>query len=185
MAKITLFGLAGTGKSSTAKLVADALQYEYLSTGNMFRNMAKEAGYDNLNQFEEEVCQKDPEFDKKLDAKTETYGKTHDNFFFESRLAWYFIPDSFKIMLVCPGEARFERIAHRENKTIEQAKAETLHREESIYTRFKNYYNISDINDPSHYDLIIDTNANNLEQVVALILRELAERGITQTTQQK
>ncbi len=179
MAKITLFGLAGTGKSSTAKLVAEALGYEFRSTGNMFRDMAKEAGYDDLNAFEKEVCEKDPNFDKKLDDKTTEYGQTHDKFIFESRLAWHFIPDSIKICLICPGDARFERIAAREGKTFEQAKTESLEREASIYERFQAYYHIDDLNDPNHFDIVIDSNKNNLQQVVQIILEELAKRGVT------
>jgi cytidylate kinase len=183
MAKITIFGLAGTGKTDTSLLVAKALGYPVLSTGNMFREMAKEAGYTDLHKFEEEVCQKDPDHDAKLDTKTAEYGRTHLDFVFESRLAWHFIPDSFKIMLVCPGEARFERVAKRENKSIEQAKAETLAREKSIFTRFEEYYHIADLNDESQFDLVINTNDNNLEQVVKIILDELEKRGLAKPIQ--
>lgn len=182
--KITIFGLAGTGKSSTTQKLATLLGYDFLSTGNMFREMAIEAGYSDLHKFEEEVCQKDPEHDRKLDARTKEYGETHDKFIFESRLAWYFIPDSFKIMLVCGDQERFKRMAERENKPIEQVVMETTHREESIYKRFKEYYNIDNINDTNHYDLVIDTEKNNLEQVVAIILDALQKRGIVPTTNQ-
>ncbi len=181
MAKITIFGLAGTGKSSTAKRLADILGYEFKSSGNMFREMAAEANM-TLNEFEK-VCQEDPNYDKMLDARVGEYGKTHDNFIFESRLAWYYIPDSFKVMLVCGETERIQRVAERENKTFEQVQNETLEREGSIYKRFKEYYDIDNINDTSHYNLIVDTQKNNLEEVVTLILAALAERGIVTTPQ--
>ncbi len=181
MAKITIFGLAGTGKSSTAKELAGILNYEYRSTGNMFREMAEEAGM-GLNEFEI-VCQANPNHDRELDARTADYGKTHDNFIFESRLAWHFIPDSFKIMLVCGQEERIKRVAERESKTVELVTEQTLHRESSIYRRFKEFYDIDDINDPSHYDLIVDTQKNNLMEVVALILQALKDREIVSIPQ--
>jgi cytidylate kinase len=179
MAKITIFGLAGTGKSSTAEKLAEELGYKFLSTGNMFREMAKEAGYGNdLPRFEKEVCEKDPEFDNKLDKHVEKYGKTHDNFVFESRLAWYFIPDSYKVMLVCNNSERFKRIADRENKPVEQVEEETLAREDSIYKRFSDYYKIENIADKSRFDLIVDTEANKLDEVVKIIESELKEKKI-------
>ena len=176
MAKITIFGLAGTGKSSTAKGLSTILNFEYRSSGNMFREMAAEMGL-TLNAFED-ICLKNPEYDKKLDERVGEYGKAHDNFIFESRLAWYFIPDSFKVMLVCDEDERIKRVAQRENKPFEQVQKETLDRENSIYARFKEYYGIDNINDKNHYDFIVDTGPNNLEQVIELIDVELRKRGI-------
>jgi cytidylate kinase len=144
----------------------------------MFREMAAEAGYADLAQFEKEVCEKDPDYDKKIDDRTVEYGRTHDNFVFESRLAWHFIPDSFKIRLVCGDQERFRRIAEREGKTSEQAAQETLAREKSIYDRFENYYHVKDINDDAHFDLTVDTEKHNLTEVVQIILDELTKRGL-------
>ena len=41
---ITLGGLPGSGTSTVAKKLADILQLEIVSAGNMFRDMAKEMG---------------------------------------------------------------------------------------------------------------------------------------------
>jgi cytidylate kinase len=182
MAKITLFGLAGTGKSSTAKGVADILKYDFKSSGNMFREMASELGM-TLNEFER-LCIENPEYDKKLDARVGEYGSTHDNFIFESRLAWHFIPDSFKIILVCEETDRLQRVADREHKTFEQVKDETLERESLIYKRYQEYYGIENINDLTNYDFIVDTKKNTLQEVIKIILDELANRKLISAIQQ-
>ena len=176
MAKITIFGLSGTGKTSTGKDLAKKLGYEFQSTGNMFRAQAMDLGL-TLGELEE-ISKKNKKYDIELDKKVEDYGKTHDNFIFESRLAWYFIPDSFKVHLVCVLEDRLQRVASREGKDFETVRKETEHRENAIFERYKNYYGIEDVSDPSHFDLEIDTTVNNMEKVVEIIFNALTEKNI-------
>ena len=176
MAKITIFGLAGTGKTTAGKMLAEKLGYEYMSTGNMYRGYAKELNL-TLNEFEE-VANQTKEYDIRLDDEVAEYGKTHDNFVFESRLAWHFIPDSFKINLVCDFDERNKRIASRENKSFEQVKEETLHREEIVQKKYEDYYGIKNYSDPANFDFAVDTGPNNAEKVVEIILAELKKRKL-------
>lgn len=176
MAKITLFGLAGTGKTSTAKLVAEKLGLEFQSTGNMFRKQAEEAGL-TLAELEER-SKTESKYDLELDQKVAEYGKTHDNFIFESRLAWHFIPDSFKISLVCDFDERVRRVANREGKDFELAKKETEFREKMISERYEKYYGIKDFAKNENFDFLVDTKKNNLEQVVNAIIEEIKKRGL-------
>jgi cytidylate kinase len=176
MAKITIFGLSGTGKSTAGKMLASKLGYEFMSTGNLFRAHAASLGM-TLNELETASEETDIH-DKQLDQNTAQYGKTHDQFVFESRLAWYFIPDSFKVCLSCPFDVRTSRIAEREQKPIEVAREETIHRETSSFSRYKDYYGLEDITNPQNFDLVVDTEHNNPEQVVAIIVEALKERGL-------
>lgn len=176
MAKITIFGLAGTGKGTTAKLLCKEIQYENISTGNLFREMAAEHGM-NINEFDA-LANTDEKYDKELDNRTKSYGETHNNFVFESRLAWYFIPDSFKIKLECDFETRTTRIAEREHKPLTQVQEETNHREDMIFERYEKYYGVKNITNDSNFDFIVDTKVNNAEQVFQIILAELKKRNI-------
>jgi cytidylate kinase len=106
------------------------------------------------------------------------YGKTHDNFIFESRLAWYFIPDSFKVCLVCAFDDRVGRVAKREGKDFELAKKETIFREKMIGERYEKYYGIKDFSNEKNFDFVVDTKTNNLEQVVDAIINELKSRKL-------
>jgi len=176
MAKITIFGLAGTGKTTAGKMLAEKLGYKYMSTGNIFRSYADELGL-TLNEFEE-VAHTTKDYDVRLDNEVAEYGKTNNNFVFESRLAWHFVPDSFKISLTCDFNERVQRIANREEKSFEKVKEETIHREESITKRYKDYYNIENFSDKSNFNFIVDTKINNAEKVVEIIFEELKNRGL-------
>ncbi|MEI6660038.1 MAG: cytidylate kinase family protein [bacterium] len=176
MAKITIFGLAGTGKSTAGKILQSRMGYAFVSTGSMFRTMAEKQGL-SLADFEI-LSNSDDKYDRELDKQTEEYGKVNDNFIFDSRLAWYFIPDSFKVKLDCDFDTRTQRISERENKDVEQVRAETKSREDLITERYKKYYGIEDFSNNKNFDFIVDTRINNAEQVVDLIVGELKNRKL-------
>lgn len=176
MAKITIFGLAGTGKTTAGKILAEKLGYKYMSTGNIFRSYASDLGM-TLNEFED-FANKTDEYDRKLDNEVAEYGKKNDNFVFESRLAWHFIPDSFKINLVCELDERLKRVATREDKHVEQVAEETSHREEVTTHKYKKYYGIANFSDPKNFDFVVDTGPNNAQKVVEIIIEELKKRKL-------
>ncbi len=136
--KITIFGNPGTGKSTVAKLLATRLGFECKSSGNMFREMAAELG---ITVEELDVrSQYDSQYDIKLDQMVAEYGKTHDNFVFESRLAWHFIPDSAKLALVCEESEAARRVAEREGISQEKAKENNNLRLATYAQRYPVYY---------------------------------------------
>ncbi|MDQ5950680.1 MAG: CMP/dCMP kinase [Patescibacteria group bacterium] len=169
MSKITIFGMAGTGTSSAGKALAEKLGFEFLSSGNIFREMAASLSL-SLSELEE-LSKVDSKYDIELDKKIEHYGKTKDNFVVDSRLAWYFIPDSFKVALILDDKTRFDRIALREGKTLEQVKEETDFREKMIETRYLQYYGVDlpKVLENNTFDVIIDTKNNSVETVVEMI----------------
>ncbi len=130
MVKVTIFGLAATGKSTVSKIVCNDLNLEYMSTGNMFRATAAEKG---LSVYEfDSLCKSDSKYDLELDNSVKIYGENNDNFIFESRLAWYFIPDSIKIKLDCDLDVRINRVIERDGGDFEESKRLTLQREVDI-----------------------------------------------------
>lgn len=167
MVKISLFGNPGTGTSSVGKLYAKKYGLDFISSGNMFRDLAQSLGYE-LYEFSE-LCQTNSEYDKKLDQKIKKYGEENDNFIIDSRLAWYFIPDSFKVKLKCDFDERIRRICERDGVDFNYARDKTLFREESEKLRYKNYYGIDDFTDDKYFDLIIDTTNLSIDEVVSII----------------
>lgn len=176
MAKITIFGMAGTGKTSTCREVAKRLGYEFFSGGDFARATAQKMGM-TINELDE-LSKTDSKIDIERDRVITEFGKTHNNFLVEARLAWHFIPDSFKICYKCDFDTRTNRIADREKKDIAQVRRETEEREKAIYDRFAKYYGIADFEDEDHFDLVLDTKQLNYNEVVDTIISTLKERKI-------
>lgn len=167
MAKVTIFGLAGTGTSTVGKMLAEKLQYKFISSGDIFRKKAKDSGI-TLPELHERI-KNDPEFDKRVDEEIKKFGKENNNFVVESRLAWYFIPDSVKVKLDCGFEVRTKRLAERDNLSYEAAKEHIETREKRDAARYKNFYDIGDIGSDEHFDLVIDATKIPPEKVVEQI----------------
>jgi cytidylate kinase len=169
--KITIFGLAGTGKSSTGKKLAEKLQCAFVSTGNLFRELAREAGM-SVHDYDI-IAENDSSIDQKLDERIAQIGKVHENLVLESRLGWYFVPDSLKIKFICTDEERFKRVAHRDGISEEEAKTQSTIRENSHLERFKKVYGIEDYSADEHFDLIIDTTNIHTNEVMEVILNKI------------
>ncbi|HYC82987.1 MAG TPA: cytidylate kinase family protein [Candidatus Paceibacterota bacterium] len=174
MAKITIFGMAGTGTSTAGRLLSTALEYPFVSSGMLFRQMATDLGL-SLHEFQK-VCNEDPKYDIELDRRIEAYGKEHANCVVESRLAWHFIPDSIKIKLVCDFDERVRRVAMRDAVDFEKAKKETIFREDSILSNYAELYKIEKLAPDEIFDLIIDTTDNNPDTTLNMTLEFLKEK---------
>lgn len=171
MVKITLFGLAGTGTSSVGKFLSEKHNLKFNSSGNMFREMAQD---NNMSLAEFGIyCENNPSVDKELDSKISKYGQEHENFVFDSRLAWFTIPDSFKVKLECEEDEQIRRIIEREGGDREQVRVKMKSRDITDRKRYKQYYQIEDYMDNSHFDLVIDTTNLSIKEVAEVIEEEV------------
>ncbi len=176
---ITIAGAPGGGKSSTADLVAKELGFQRFSSGNFMRKIALDTGI-SLNELNEKA-QGDDSIDKKIDEEVRKAGEMQ-KIVIDSRLAFHWIPESFKVYLDLPAEIAKERILNdlKENKlrkqseessTVDEIYEKITSRLESEKKRYRELYNI-DHTDKNNFNLVIDTNKNNLEQVVDIIVTE-------------
>ncbi len=174
--KITIFGNPGTGKSTVGKLLAAKLGYEYKSSGNMFRDMAAELGI-SVEELDTRSLH-DSQYDITLDQMVAEYGTSHDNFVFESRLAWHFIPDSIKLALVCDEAEAARRVAQREGIPHEKAEENNRLRIATYEKRYPVCY--PGVHYPPHddgFDMIIDVTTISPEEIVARIVSFLETRA--------
>lgn len=179
---ITICGVNGSGKSTAAKLVSSALGYPHFSAGDFMREMANEKGISlaELGSFAE----RDSTVDKEIDRRQKEYMDTHDNFVIDSRLGWFLSPDSFKVFLKLDPDTSAKRVfsdmqakkAERANEvkgeiqSVEDIKKKQAERFESERARYEEYYGIKNHFDPSHFDLIIDTEKVDIPGVEKLII---------------
>jgi len=164
---LTVSGPAGSGKSTTAAGLAEALDLEHVSGGDIFRELAAERGYTPV-EFNE-LAEEDERIDRDLDRRLYEIARDRDGLVLESRLAGWLAPDAdFRLWLDAPVGVRAARIADREEKSIEQAREETLRRERSERKRYRDYYDIP-IDDLSIYDLVVNTARWTATDVLAIL----------------
>ena len=174
--KITITGSLYSGKSCVGKAICEALEYTYFSVGELQRKLAVEKG---MSITEYNKYMQDNNLDNGVDNKTIKIGREYENFVFDARLAWYFIPDSFKIYLKIDIDAAVERAMKNERGNSEryaskqEAKENISERRRLEVTRFKDIYNI-DIDRDSNFDLIIDTSHITMEEVIEKILDKVS-----------
>jgi len=153
---LTVSGPAGGGKTTFAEMLADALDYEHVSGGDIFRSLADERGH-SLVEFNK-LAEEDDQVDRDLDRRIRSIAAERDDIVLEGRLAGWMAGEhaDLRFWLDAPLDVRAARIADRENKSVETARAETTERAESEATRYLEYYGI-DIEDRSIYDLVLNT----------------------------
>lgn len=176
---ITICGGLGSGKSSTAKMVAKLLNYQHFSSGDFFRQVGIELGL-SVNEINKKA-ETDPDIDFRTDEKLRQL-RDKEKIVVDSRTAFHWIPESFKVYLDLPPEIAKQRIVNslKENtiraqseqiKTPEEAFEKMKERLESEQKRYWDLYKI-DNSKKDQFDLVIDTNKNNLNEVVNIILEE-------------
>ncbi|MBI2631077.1 cytidylate kinase family protein [Candidatus Nomurabacteria bacterium] len=177
---ITITGTLGSGKSSTADKVANELGFRHFSSGDFMRQLAVDMGI-SLNELGEKA-QTDDSIDLKIDDEVRRAG-AEEKIVIDSRLAFHWIPESFKVYLDLSPEVARERILNNLNENALRKKSENSSSPEEIQAkidarlqsekkRYKDLYGIENHTDKKNFDLVIDTNKNNLEQVVDLVVSE-------------
>ena len=170
--KISLAGDLGSGKSTVAKLLIEALGAEYYSTGAIVRAVAEKRGMTvaDLNVYMETH----PEIDKEIDDGLVSLSSDERALVIDSRMAWHFTEGTFKVYLSTDAEVAALRIMNagrvgESTGDLSVQVRETLRRRESEKKRYSEKYGV-DIQDLSNYDLVVDTTYATPEEISACIL---------------
>ncbi len=176
---ITICGGLGSGKSSTAKKVAEALGFQHFSSGDFFRQVGVELGL-SVNEINKKA-ETDPEIDYRTDQKLRDMNDA-SKVVIDSRTAFHWIPESFKVYLDLPPEIAKDRVINSLTENALRNQSEQVSSADEAYAKMterleseqKRYWDLYKINNKelSQFDLVVDTNKNNLEEVVSIILNE-------------
>ncbi|HLP95130.1 MAG TPA: cytidylate kinase family protein [Saprospiraceae bacterium] len=175
--KITITGDLGSGKSAVSKILCERTGFEYISTGRVQRQLAQELGIDTLEM--NRLADTDPTIDERIDGIFVTLGKDPNGYIIDSRMAWFFLPNSFKIFLQTDVEVAVQRIMNDPNRDSEQysspdeAAQKILARKASENARFLAKYG-ADCANLNNFDLVINT-ANRTQAQVAEVIFEVLE----------
>ncbi|MDO5850979.1 MAG: AAA family ATPase [Methanobacteriaceae archaeon] len=170
---ITIGGLAGTGTTSTTKVLSEKMDIPYLSAGDVFRQMAKDRKM-TLLEFSE-FAEGNNNIDYELDKKQAEIANNSENLIVEGRISAYFVEADYRIWFIAPEDIRAERICDREKEPLDKIKEEMIIRSSSEAKRYQEIHNI-DINNLDIYDIIINSGTFNTEATVKIILECIKQK---------
>ncbi len=176
---ICVSGMAGTGKSTLARKVAEKYNLKCYSGGDALKELAKAEGYDascegwwetpeGLNFLKKRAV--DPKFDEAVDAKLLEYAK-EGNVLLDSWTMPWLLKDGFKIWLMASIERRAARVAVRDKISV--AKAIKVLEEKEARTRdiYQKLYGFVLGEDFEPFDLVLDTDNLNADEVFDVLCR--------------
>ena len=181
---IVVSGPPAIGKTTVAKGLAKEFNLNYLSGGDILKELASEEGFSSsgddwwdtedgmkfLNQRK-----KNPEFDKKVDTKLiELFEK--GNVVITSYTLPWLIDDGIKLWLDGSAKNSAKRMQNRDNMDEFSALEVVNKRFNENKLIYKNLYNFEFGDDLSVFDKIIQTDEKNADEVLEIvksIVREL------------
>lgn len=173
---ITITGKPCSGKGTVSKIFCSKYNFEYLCTGDIFRELAKSYGYTDVLEFQkDEVCKN---ADKIVDDKTAELGKSSINkdIVVDSRLAWHFIPASYKVFIDVDWQTAGKRLIEANRKNEQAQDLETAIN--SVKDRWKvendRYFELYKTNNLNfeNYNLVISSDNKTPEEIVEIIYNE-------------
>jgi len=175
---ITITGRLGSGKSSVAKIIAAKYGYEIVSTGTALRKIAADLGMTAL-EFNK-LMTADPKYDYMIDNESRRISieRADEKIIYDSRMAWNFAVNSFKVYLYVNTAVSAKRImgdTTRGNvesyKDLADAIAQVNDRMYEENKRYSQIYGVDNL-DLCNYHCIIDTEFRSSEEVADLVMSE-------------
>ena len=176
---ICISGMAGTGKSTLSKKLAEKYNLKCYSGGDALKELAKAEGYDvsrqgwwespeGLNFLKERVI--DPKFDKAVDAKLLEHAQ-QGNVLLDSWTMPWLLKEGFKIWLMASIEKRAARVAERDKITVNEAFNVLEEKEDRTKAIYKKLYGFVLGEDFAPFDLVLDTDNLDAEEVFEVLCR--------------
>lgn len=177
---IAITGNIAGGKSQVVKKIAKKLGMGTYFASDNFRKLSRQHNMDIVT-FNEYV-EKNSEIDKSIDKAMAEYLDTHDNLVVDSRLAWYFEKEAFKVFISVDIDVAAKRLAkdsvnrNVEDKynTLEEAKNAIIKRQFYERDRYIKEYGI-DVLDYTNYDVVIDSTNLSSDDIASQIINEYNE----------
>jgi cytidylate kinase len=178
---VCISGMAGTGKSTLAKRLAQKYKLKYYSGGDALKELAADEGYhpsscgwwespEGLSFLKKR--EKNLKFDKVVDDKLLEYAQ-QGNVLLDSWAMPWLLKTGFKIWLVASVEKRAERIAKRDKIAVKKALQVLKEKEARTKAIYKKLYGFRLGEDLEPFNLVLDTDnlgAGEVFQVLCMVM---------------
>jgi len=170
---ICVAGFTGSGKSTLAKRLAEKYGLRHFSGGSALKTLAIEMGYKPCErgwwETEEgmrflQQRMRDSEFDRKVDEELIRWAK-RGNVVLDSWTMPWLLNEGFKVWLEASPDVRARRIVERDGISLEKAISALKERDLKTKMIYKKLYGFDLGEDFSPFDLILDTNELNADEV--------------------
>ena len=178
---VCISGMAGTGKSTLAKKLAQKYKLKYYSGGDALKELAADEGYNSSSRGWWESPEglsflkkreKNLKFDKAVDDKLLEYAQ-QGNVLLDSWAMPWLLKTGFKIWLVASEEKRAERIAKRDKIAVKEALQVLKEKEARTKAIYKKLYGFTLGEDFDPFNLVLDTDnldAGEVFQVLCMVM---------------
>lgn len=177
---ITIAGKLGSGKSTISNILKSTYGFPVYSTGAVQREIAIQHNVSTLEM--NKMMKQDISYDRLIDDATTKISieKKDETIIFDSRMAWKFAVNSFKVFVTVDPLVAAARVmanprgAVEVYTNVEEAKLKLIERSRVENERFKDFYGV-DIFDYSNYNLVIDSTCVTADELVSSIYNKYKE----------
>ncbi len=179
MSIITITGDLASGKSLVARKMANEIGAEYFSTGLIQRAIAAKYGMSTLelNKYSESHA----EIDQEIDDRVRMLSDSECELVVDSRMAWHFLPNSFKVYLSTNIVRAAERVIADTERSSEpvykdrnDAMLKLQERKRSENKRYLQLYN-ADCSKLSNFNIVVDTTYSVPDDTIGTIIAGFAD----------
>lgn len=180
---ITITGRPCSGKSATVRYLAEKYDFEIITVSKIFRDEAEKRNMTVLEFNDFLFNNPEIKIDEKMDNASRQIGieRANDKLIFDGRLAWHFVPNSFKVFIDVSDDEMTRRLkdSHRsdEEKNIKAKnndKNSLISRFNSENERYKHIYGVDNCN-MNNYDFVIDSTGLSVPEVAEIIYEKYLE----------
>jgi len=163
---ICISGLAGSGKNTVGEIVAKKLNLREVKLS--FKDEARREGVDLMKV--QSAAGGDEKYDRELDREIARRAKKGNCVVMTWLGPWVVKNADLRVWLNVSEKERARRVAKRDGMSLRKALEHIRKRDEENRRRYKRYYGI-DITDHSMFDLEINSDIFNPQQIAGIVLK--------------
>lgn len=171
---ITVSGKIAVGTTTLSKNLAHVLGWKHINFGALQREFDRKH---NIHENKQGALARSDDHERSIEKMGEKMLAQEKNLIYEAWLSGFLAKnyqDVFRVLLICShNDIRVDRVANRENITINEAKKWIKQREIENEKKWKKLYGNFDFWNSKYYNLTIDTYKKGPMETLGKVLDKL------------